>query len=53
MKINEMSFEQLTSEINRAKFWVEQNPIKSSLELINKMENRKMELFNKKIKGEI
>lgn len=50
MKINEMSLEQLTREINRAKFWVEQNPIKSSLELINRMENRKLELFNKRLK---
>lgn len=50
MKINEMTFEELTKEINRAKFWVEQNPIKSSLLLINKMENKKIELFNEKIK---
>lgn len=46
-----MSFEQLTLEINRAKFWVEQNPIKKSLKLINKMENKKLELFNKKIQN--
>lgn len=44
-----MSIEELTKEINRAKFWVEQNSIKDSLKLINKMENRKMELINKKL----
>jgi len=50
MKINEMSLEEVTLELKRAKFWVETNPIRKSLDLINKMENRKLELINKNLK---
>ncbi len=50
MKIKNMTLNELTIEINRARFWIEQNSIKSSLNLINKMENKKLELINNKLK---
>lgn len=46
MKIKEMSLAEITLELKRAKFWVENNPITKSLGLINQMENRKLELIN-------
>ena len=49
MKIEDMSLEKLTLELNRAKFWVETLPIKTSLDLINKMENRKLKLIQEKL----
>jgi hypothetical protein len=49
MKIKDMTLEDLTREINRARFWVETNPIKKSLKLINKMEKRKNKLMQKKL----
>jgi hypothetical protein len=49
MKINEMSLEEVTLELKRAKFWVETNPIRKSLNLINKLENRKLKLINQKL----
>tara|TARA_R110000796_G_scaffold58413_4_gene134883 strand:+ start:33416 stop:33559 length:144 start_codon:yes stop_codon:yes gene_type:complete len=45
MNINEMSLEEVTFELKRAKFWVEDNPITKSLGLIAQMENRKMALI--------
>tara|TARA_R110002050_G_scaffold79261_9_gene169387 strand:+ start:1739 stop:1891 length:153 start_codon:yes stop_codon:yes gene_type:complete len=50
MNIKDMTLEQLTKELNRARFWVEQNPIKKSLKLINKMDKRKSKLINDKLK---
>ena len=50
MKINEMSLKEVTLELKRAKFWVEGNPIRKSLDLINRMENKKLELINKHLK---
>ena len=47
MKINEMSLSEITLELKRAKFWVEDNSIRKSLDLINRMENKKLELINK------
>lgn len=52
MKINEMSLKDVTLELKRAKFWVENNPIRKSLDLINRMENRKVELINKNLNNE-
>ena len=49
MKIKELSLEELTTEINRAKFWVERNPIFKSLELINKMETQKLILVKEEL----
>lgn len=45
-----MTLNEITLELKRAKFWVEDNPIKKSLKMINKMENRKIELINNKLK---
>ncbi len=42
-----MSLKEITLELKRAKFWVEDNPIRKSLDLINRMENQKLELINK------
>lgn len=50
MKINKMSLDEVTLELKRAKFWVETNPIRKSLNLINKMENKKLQLINERIK---
>ena len=50
MKIKELSLEELTLEIKRAKFWVETNPIVKSLDLIHKMENRKLQIIKNKLK---
>jgi hypothetical protein len=44
-----MSLEEVTLEIKRAKFWVEDNPIRKSLDLISKMETQKLKLINKKL----
>lgn len=44
-----MSLEEITLELRRAKFWVEDNPIKKSVLLINKLENKKLELINSKL----
>jgi hypothetical protein len=52
MKINKMSLKDVTLELKRAKFWVEDNPIRKSLDLINRMENRKVELINKNLNNE-
>jgi len=49
MNIKDMTLKELTREINRARFWVEQSPIKKSLKLINKMEKRKNRLINQKL----
>ena len=49
-KIKNMSLKELTNELGRAKFWVEETPITKSLKLINKMENRKLKLINQKLK---
>jgi len=49
MLIKEMSLEEVTLELKRAKFWVEDNSITKSLDLINKMENRKLVLINKQL----
>ena len=51
MKISKMSISELNLEINRAKFWVEISSISKSLKMINKMENRKLELIKKKLDG--
>jgi len=45
MKIKELSLAEVTLELKRARFWVEQNSITKSLDLINQMENRKMMLI--------
>jgi hypothetical protein len=50
--INKMSLKDVTLELKRAKFWVEDNPIRKSLDLINRMENRKVELINKNLNNE-
>ena len=50
MKIKDLSLEELTLELKRARFWVEHNPISKSLDLIHKMENRKLELIKNKLK---
>jgi hypothetical protein len=47
MNISEMSLNEITFELKRAKFWVETNPIRKSLDLINQLENRKLVLINK------
>lgn len=44
-----MSLEEITLELKRAKFWVEDTPIRKSLRLINNLENRKLELINKNL----
>jgi len=49
MKINQMTLDEVTLELNRAKFWVETNSIRKSLDLINRMENKKLELINKNL----
>jgi len=49
MKFNKMTLEEINFELKRAKFWVETNPIAKSLDLINQMENKKLELINKKL----
>jgi len=50
MNISKMSLEEINFELKRAKFWVEENPIKKSLTLINKLENKKIELIQNKLK---
>lgn len=49
MKIDNMSLDEITLELKRAKFWVEHNPIRKSLDLISKMENKKMQIINNKL----
>jgi len=49
MRIKEMSLSEVTLELKRAKFWVENNPITKSLSLINQMENRKLDLIKDKL----
>jgi len=44
-----MSLSEVTLELKRAKFWVENNPITKSLSLINQMENRKLDLIKDKL----
>lgn len=51
MKINKMSLDELNTELNRAKFWVKTNPVVKSLDLINKMENKKLELISKNLRN--
>ena len=51
MKIKKMSLDELNTELNRAKFWVETNPVVKSLDLINKMENKKLELISKNLRN--
>ena len=47
MKIENMTLEQLNLELSRAKFWVKTSSIQKSLDLINKMENKRVKLLNK------
>jgi hypothetical protein len=49
MTFNEMTLEEVTQELKRAKFWVEDSPIRKSLGLISKMELRILELINKSL----
>lgn len=49
MNIDKMSLEEINFELKRAKFWIEENSIKKSLKLINKMENRKFKIINKEL----
>jgi|TARA_R110000782_G_scaffold253663_1_gene341773 hypothetical protein len=50
MKITEMSIKEITLEIKRAKFWIEESPILKSLELIDKMEKQKLKLIKENLK---
>jgi hypothetical protein len=52
MKIKDLSLTEVTLELKRAKFWVEQTPISKSLSLINQMENRKLLLIKNGLNGE-
>lgn len=49
MRIKEMSLEEVTLELKRAKFWVEENPIRKSLDLISRMEKQKLDIINKRL----
>jgi hypothetical protein len=49
MNIDTMTLDEIDLELKRAKFWIDINPISKSLRLINKMENKKLELINKKL----
>lgn len=49
MKIKEMSLDEITLELKRAKFWIEAIPITKSLALINQMENRKLGLIKEEL----
>ena len=49
MNIDTMTLDEITLELKRAKFWVENSSIKKSLRLINEMENQKLKLINKKL----
>lgn len=44
-----MSLDKLKLEIKRARFWVEDNPIVKSLDLIDKMEKQKIKLIKEKL----
>tara|TARA_R110000851_G_scaffold117238_1_gene243853 strand:- start:1070 stop:1213 length:144 start_codon:yes stop_codon:yes gene_type:complete len=46
-----MTLKEVTLELKRAKFWVEDNPIYKSLDLINRMEKQKLTLINKDLDG--
>lgn len=47
MIIDEMTLDEITLELKRARFWVEDCPIRKSLDLISRMENRKLIIINK------
>jgi hypothetical protein len=49
MLINEMSLEEVTLELKRARFWVEDSTIRNSLDLISRMETQKLKLINNKL----
>ena len=49
MKIIEMSLEEVTLELKRARFWAVDNPIRKSLDLITQMETQKLKLINNKL----
>jgi hypothetical protein len=49
MKIEQLTLAEVTLELKRAKFWVEDTPIRKSLDLINKMETIKLKLINKSV----
>ena len=49
MNFNEMTLKDITLELKRAKFWVEDSPIRKSLGLISRMELKKLELINKSL----
>lgn len=47
MQINQMTLKEVTLELKRAKFWVEESPIRKSLDLISRMEKQKLDIINK------
>jgi hypothetical protein len=49
MNIEEMSLDEVKFELKRARFWVEDSPIKDSLLLIERMEKRKLEVIREKL----
>ena len=49
MNITDISLEELKFELKRARFWVEDSPIKDSLALIEKMEAQKMKLIRENL----
>jgi len=51
MKIKEMSLDEVTLELKRARFWVEDSSIRNSLDLISRMETRKLNLINKNLES--
>jgi hypothetical protein len=44
-----MSLSQVKFELKRARFWVEDSPVKESLDLIQRMENQKMKLIKEQL----
>jgi len=51
MVINEMTLAEVKLELKRARFWIEDNPIRKSLTLISRMEKRKLEIINKNLES--
>jgi hypothetical protein len=51
MKIDEMTLTEVKLELKRARFWIEDNPIRKSLTLISRMEKRKLEIINKNLES--
>jgi hypothetical protein len=47
-----MTLGEVTLELKRARFWIEDNPIRKSLSLISRMEKRKLEIINNKLNEE-